>query len=114
MSKYHSRRATCNSLHDHASVKEASRCNELTLMEKGGRITGLKQHPRLELKPAFTFQGEKIRKIEYVADFGYFDKDTEMWCVEDTKGYKTEVYKLKIKLLKFIMREAEDFLFIES
>jgi hypothetical protein len=83
-------------------------------MEKGGRITHLKQQPRLELKEAFPFQGEKIRKIEYVADFSYFDVDTKMWCIEDTKGFKTEIYKLKVKLLKFIMKEAEDFLFIES
>jgi hypothetical protein len=114
MSKYHSSKATCNSLHVHDSIKEANRCNELTLMEKSGWIIGLKQQPRFELKPAFSFKGEKIRKIEYVADFGYFDKDTETWCIEDTKGFKTEIYKLKIKLLKYIMREAEDFLFIES
>jgi hypothetical protein len=83
-------------------------------MEKGGRISGLKQQPRFELKRAFVFKGENIRKIEYVADFGYFDKYTKMFCIEDTKGYKTEIYKLKIKLLKFIMRNAEDILFIES
>ena len=114
MSKCHSRRTDCNSLHSHASVKEANRCNELTLMERGGRIKTLKQQPRLVLRDGFTFQGEKIRKIEYVADFSYFDNDTEMWCIEDTKGFKTDVYKLKVKLLKFVMKEAEDFLFIES
>jgi hypothetical protein len=83
-------------------------------MERGGRIKMLKQQPRLELQSGFTFQGEKFRKIEYVADFSYFDNDTETWCIEDTKGFKTDVYKLKVKLLKFVMKEAEDFLFIES
>jgi hypothetical protein len=101
-------------LHSHASAKEANRCNELTMMEQGGRIKLLKQQPRIILREGFVYQGERIRAIIYIADFSFFDNDTETWCIEDTKGFKTEIYKLKVKLLKFIMKDKEDFLFIES
>ena len=44
--------------------------------------------------------GTKHRKIEYLADFvvTYADGRVE---VQDTKGFKTEVYKIKKKMLLF-------------
>lgn len=101
-------------MHEHASKKEAGRCDELTMMERGGLIKLLKQQPKVVLKEGFVYQGEKVRPIVYVADFSYFDIETEQFCLEDTKGFKTAIYKLKVKLLKFVMKEKEDFLFVES
>ena len=47
-------------------------------------------------------KGKKIRPIYYIADFYYFDLLKDKWVVEDTKGVRTEVYKLKKKLFEYI------------
>jgi len=112
-SKYHAKKTVIDGK-PFDSLKESRRYSELLLLAKAGEVTNIECQPRFLLQESFKKNGKTHRKIEYVADFSYFDVDTEMWCVEDTKGYKTEIYKSKIKLLKFIMREAEDFLFIES
>ena len=112
--KYNSKKTRCNNGHLHVSKKEAVRCNELFLMLKNGNISKLKVQNRMKLKESFRFQGKAIRGISYIADFTYFDKDEKVYVVEDVKGYRTDVYKLKIKLLLFIMREKDDFKFIET
>lgn len=56
------------------------------------------------LQASFTFNGKKIREISYYADFVYEDKDG--LHVIDTKGYRTDVYKLKKKL--FIKKYGVD------
>lgn len=105
---------TCYQVHVHDSIKEARRCNELTLMVKGGAITKLKQQPEFELQPKFSFRGKSFRAIAYRADFSYQDHKTGMFIIEDAKGFKTEKYLLKKKLLLYIMRENEEFEFMET
>lgn len=39
------------------------------------------------------------REIVYVADFTYFDKEKGVPVVEDVKGMRTAVYKLKKRLM---------------
>ena len=93
------------------SQKEANRYAELKLMERGGLIKDLELQPRFELMPKFERMGEKFRKMEYVADFRYIDiENGGIEVVEDVKGMKTDVYKLKKKLLLF---RYEDFVFTE-
>lgn len=41
------------------------------------------------------------RAVRYIADFVYLDAATGKIVVEDVKGVKTEVYKLKRKLMLF-------------
>ena len=77
------------------SVKEASRWQELRLMERAGEITGLNRQLRIELIP----KTKLYRSVSYVADFVYFDKRTKKTVYEDVKGCRTDVYKLKKKLL---------------
>ena len=60
--------------------------------------------------PKQEYQGEKIRKLEYVADFKYMQDG--VMVVEDTKGYKTDVYKIKIKM--FLYKYGDKYRFIES
>ena len=73
------------------SAKEAKRYQELRLMEgKAHEIEGLLYQVRFPL----TVNGVKVGT--YVADFTYHDKYG--YQVEDCKGYRTPVYKLK-KLL---------------
>ena len=114
MSKYHSTKTMCYEKHLHDSKKEANRCNELHMLLKNGNISKLKVQVRIKLREAFRFQGKAIRNISYIADFTYYDKDEKKFVIEDTKGYRTDVYKLKIKLLMFNMRVADDFKFLES
>lgn len=80
------------------SKKEAHRYGELKLLEKAGEIYGL------DLQPQYLLQvgGEKIGI--YKADFRYIDRSVipNKIIVEDCKGIKTPVYKIKKKLMKAI------------
>ena len=77
------------------SRKEASRYQELRLMEKAGEIKALTRQQKIELVP----KTKLYRAVSYVADFVYFDNRTNKTVYEDVKGCRTEVYKLKKKLL---------------
>lgn len=76
------------------SKAEAARYLELSILEKSGDISNL------ELQPEFLCEvnGKKICK--YRADFRYIDHETGKTVVEDVKGVKTDVYKLKKKLVE--------------
>ena len=93
------------------SKKEASRYNELKLLERAGVIKDLALQPNFLLQEGFKCQGTH-RKIEYIADFMYFDEEKKETVVEDVKGFKTDVYKLKKKL--FLKRYGDKYKFIES
>ncbi len=79
----------------HQSTLEAARCTELHLMQRGGLISELKAHPQ----PRFRLDVEGVHICDYMADFRYIDNETEQTVVEDTKGFKTEIYKLKERLM---------------
>jgi hypothetical protein len=69
---------------------------------KRGEIRHLNRQYEIEIQPAFTDkQGNKNRAITYKADFYFYDKIVKSWRVVDVKGFKTEVYKLKKKLLAY-------------
>ena len=91
--KYHAIKTNCG-VHDHPSKKEANRCQELRLLERGGEIQELEFQPRFGLR----VHGNLI--CTYVADFRYFDARTGQIVIEDTKGVKTPVYRIKKKLME--------------
>lgn len=114
MSKYNSKK--CNG---YDSIKEWKRSLELKQMQKSGLIRSLEEKKVFELIPAYVeiikqFSKKdwtkeikpKIKTIEqpctYISDFVYelFDM-TDEWhtVVEDVKGMKTEVYRIKKKLM---------------
>lgn len=69
--------------------------------QKRGEIGYIWRQYEIEIQPGFTMpSGEKIRAITYRADFRYHDLDGIEHII-DVKGYKTEVYKLKKKLLAY-------------
>lgn len=107
-SKYGARKAVLDGV-KFDSQKEARRFAQLQLLEKAGEISDLKRQVRFELIPAHYeyYQGKdgKPRKgacIErscyYLADFVYLDKDG-VQVVEDAKGFRTDAYVIKRKLM---------------
>lgn len=84
------------------SIKEKNRYIELKWLEKANIIKELELQKKFELQPKYTnSNGEHIRAITYIADFYYFDNEKQKYIVEDTKGFKTEIYKLKKKIFEY-------------
>lgn len=94
-SKYHARKTTVDGI-TFDSEREAYRYLELKGMEEDGVIEDLRRQVRYELVPAFDVDGRHYRPVYYVADFVYVEDGKEV--VEDVKGMRTDVYKLKSKL----------------
>ena len=78
------------------SVKEFHRYGVLRLLERAGKISDLKRQVSFELIP----KQDGERACTYVADFTYYE-DGKL-VVEDCKGFKTEVYRLKRKLMLWV------------
>ncbi|MDE2098366.1 MAG: DUF1064 domain-containing protein [Patescibacteria group bacterium] len=93
-SKYRNRRVTLYGI-TFASLKEAHRYQELSLLVKAGEISDLQLQVRFALKVKHTVVGT------YIADFTYWAKENE-FVVEDVKGFRTPIYRLKAKLMKAI------------
>ena len=77
------------------SKAEMNRYAELKMLERAGVIEGLELQPKFILQDAV----DGRRAITYFADFGYREKGKPRRVIEDVKGHKTEVYRLKKKLL---------------
>lgn len=87
------------------SRKEARRYAELKILEKAGEIEGLRLQPEYELIPKYRKNGHTVRRTTYRADFEYTEKATGQLVVEDVKGFRTETYRLKKKLLEYLYPE---------
>lgn len=82
------------------SKREADRYIYLKDKQKTGSIKDLELQPSFVLQEGFKKNGTTYRAITYKADFKYFDIDRNKVIVEDSKGMKTDVYKLKKKLFE--------------
>lgn len=99
-SKYNNRKADFKG-ESFDSEKERDYYILLLDREKRGEITDIQRQVVITIQESFkTPSGEKYRAITYKADFVYKDITGQVHIV-DVKGYKTEVYKLKKKLLAF-------------
>ena len=94
-SKYHAKKTTVDGI-TFDSRREADRYLVLKGMEDDGAIEDLRRQVRYELVPAFDVDGMHYRPVYYVADFVYVEDGKEV--VEDVKGMRTDVYRLKSKL----------------
>lgn len=94
-SKYHAKRTSVDGI-TFDSKREAGRYLVLKSMEEDGTIEDLRRQVRYELVPAFDVDGRHYRPVFYVADFVYVENGKEV--IEDVKGVRTDVYKLKSKL----------------
>lgn len=84
------------------SRREANRYKELKLLEKSGEISNIERQKRFELIPKQKdANGRVVRACSYVADFVYIDKEGHQ-IVEDVKGMRTDLYKIKKKLMLYI------------
>lgn len=75
-----------------ASKKEAKRYGELRLLERAGEIGPI------TLQPSFDLAVKGVTVCKYVGDFLYRDRRSDKIVIEDVKGVKTPVYRLKKKL----------------
>lgn len=94
-SKYHAKKTVVDGI-TFDSKREADRYLVLKGMEEDGIIEGLRRQVRYELVPSFDVDGRHYRPVYYVADFVYREDGREV--VEDVKGMRTDVYRLKSKL----------------
>jgi hypothetical protein len=95
--------------HIFASKKEANRYKELKVLEEAGGISDLTLQPMFVLQKGFR-HGKRlkvIRAIKYIADFKYVESNTHKIVIEDVKGIKTPVFRLKEKILKFNYPEID-------
>ena len=100
-SKYNNRKVTYQGL-TFDSKKEFEYYLILKDKEKRGLVFNIKRQVPLEIQPAFTDKtGVKHRAITYKADFVYTDRVSGKVKYIDVKGFRTEVYKLKKKLLAY-------------
>jgi hypothetical protein len=82
------------------SKKEANRWSELKLLAMAGKIRNLKRQVPIRCEV------NGVLVCKYIADFTYDEECNAgfmaYWgfVVEDAKGFKTEVYKLKKKLVE--------------
>tara|TARA_B100000900_G_scaffold143569_1_gene121720 strand:- start:719 stop:1054 length:336 start_codon:yes stop_codon:yes gene_type:complete len=100
MTKYRAIRTMVDGIY-FDSKREANRYSELKMMEKAGIINSLKLQPEFKC----VVNGKKV--CTYKADFEYLMVDDigpqgqiGYYIVEDVKGFKTPVYRLKKKLVE--------------
>lgn len=103
MAKYHNRKTILDGkVFD--SRKEAARYKELSLLQRTGKISDLRQQVKFVLIPAQYEEYERVspktgkklkpgrrlleKECAYIADFVYTDNATGKEVVEDTKGYR--------------------------
>jgi hypothetical protein len=95
MSKYNARKTEIDGF-VFDSQAEGRRYSELRLLEKAGEVVDLELQPKYKI----VIRGKDI--CTYIADFRYSLKRPGGYVevVEDVKGFRTAVYRLKKKLVE--------------
>lgn len=78
------------------SRREANRYGELKLLERAGEIA------QLEMQIRFPLKIDGFLVATYVLDFRYYDNVKNEIIHEECKGFKTDVYQIKKKLMRAI------------
>ncbi|MBS4172093.1 DUF1064 domain-containing protein [Bacillus sp. FJAT-49736] len=81
------------------SKAEAIYYNQLKWLKQAKQIKNFKLQPKYILQEAFTKNGKRFRKIEYVADFEVHKLDGSVEVV-DIKGVETKEFVIKRKLFE--------------
>lgn len=80
--------------HTFPSKAEANRYLQLKLLLKSKSIRDL------EIQPRYPLEVNGVKVGTYVADFRYVDIEKGLMVVEDVKGVRTEVYRLKKRIVE--------------
>ena len=104
MNKYKNRKIVVDNI-KFDSILEANRYQELKLLQRARQISNLRLQVPFLLQESFKKNGTTRRKIEYIADFVY--EENGQTVVEDTKGMKTETFKIKQKLFEYKYPDLE-------
>lgn len=107
--KYFAKKTTCAAGHLHDSRREAARCDELNLLQRGGAISGLTVQPKFK----FAINGDwlKLRNGQaagYTADFQYMEGNKLV--VEDVKaknGFLGRDMPLRLALFRHLFPDME-------
>lgn len=101
------------------SKLEEGRAGQLRLELKLWLIHDLEEQVPIVIHDSFTIKDpstksgyRKIPAIKYLADFRYRRDTDDKYTIEDSKGFRTDVYKIKRKL--FLKRYQEEYIFIET
>lgn len=105
-SKYKNKKVFYNGI-KFDSQKERNYYIKLKLLEDKGKIKDLKLQVKYELQPKFKSGNKNIQAISYIADFTYLDEENKLHIV-DTKGVRTDVYKIKKKMMQYKGLEIEE------
>lgn len=99
-SKYKNKKCIYNGI-KFDSKKEMAYYIKLKMLEEKGKIKKLELQKTYELQPSFKVNGKTYRRITYKADFSYITTEDDKLHIVDTKGFRTEVYKLKRKMFAY-------------
>lgn len=94
------------------SKLEARTARDLDLRKASGEFTEIEPQYRIKL---YTYlpNGEKVNLFTYICDFRCTKPDGSYHLVE-AKGYATEVYRIKRKLLDYVwLPDHQDYTFEE-
>jgi hypothetical protein len=78
------------------SRKEGNRYAELKLLARAGVISNL------ECQIPYEIEVNGLHVCRYIADFRYWHNEQGRTVVEDAKGFVTDVFRLKKKLMRAV------------
>lgn len=108
MSKYGAKKQVCANGHVHDSKREAKRCDELHLLQRGNAIMNL----QVQRQFYFEIGGKPLkhprgRRAGFKVDFFYTEVPSLKDVAEDSKGYTVRDYPLRSTLFRALFPMIE-------
>ena len=97
VNKYHNKKTVIDGI-KFDSKKESQYYLKLKMLEKAGKIRDLRLQVPFVVLETFKVGDRTYRKTKYICDFTYYD-DKDKLHVIDVKGFHTNEYQLKKKLM---------------
>jgi predicted nuclease of restriction endonuclease-like RecB superfamily len=95
--KYGAKACVVDNIH-FPSRREANRYAELKLLLRAGNISNLEIDAQTPI--VYEIEVNGIHVTNYRPDFRYYDNDSRRMVICDAKGFRTDVYRLKKKLVR--------------
>lgn len=106
MNKYKNKKIVMDGI-EFDSRLEANRYCQLKILERAREIKDLRIQVEFVIQPSYKKNNKTIRAIKYIADFVYYDVKKKKTIIEDTKGFRNEVYRIKKKLFEYKYPDLE-------